>query len=459
MTDNKLCATVIGAAMLAGSLVLVGSVVRAQPAGPPPGYFDIPAGFDFPANKQTLEQFRATGNLLAQRLHVWNVFAGLTQPTPDGKHAIFETWYSSDETFQSGPSLQANAPRRVVRRFAPPRQFEGLPGQPGLQAAGTGLFSEVMFNYANHNHVRTQRLYLQSTLQTLKQTGAADPAIPNNRTIPAFPAESISLKTVWWPVRKTGMTALPVWDPEFNPGMPADKPFQQWKGNPPERWARAVAVDPARKSIPEGETAVARFSGTTFPHAKVVSIEAFHYFELDEQGANAIMANDRTRSFIEGLFGQGATVEAGDFVVFLGTHLTTKEIDDWVWATFWWHDRPNVGQFSGDRPASVKNEWRNYLMSVSFDLELPRESDGSPHVAFNPWLEAHFPGGGIVSNCTNCHNRASWTGPPGPPNAPGRFPSFMPIFRGKPNLVNDPAYRAGQLRTDFLWSLPFEAKQ
>jgi hypothetical protein len=438
MQFNKPFVTVILGAMLASG------VAQGQPQ---PGYFDIPPGFDFPANKQTLDQFRTSGNIAAQRLHAWNVFGGMTQPTPDGTHVIFETWYSAKEAFQTGPTLQANVPRQVIRTFDEPRQFRGKAGQPGLQAAGTGLFSEVMFNYANYHHIRTQRLYLQSTLNNLQNSGAPHPTIPNNRIIPAFPAESVSLKTIWWPVKKTGLTALPVWDPEFNPGSPADKPFQDWKPNPPESWKRAVLVDPVRTNIPEGETGTARFHGSTFANSKVVGIGSFHYFQLDERGAAAIMANPRTKQFIEGLFGPGSKVEAGDFVVFLGTHLTTKEIDDWVWVTYWWHDRPDVGQFAADRPASVKGVWRNYLMSVSYDLELPKESDGSPHVAFNPWLEAHFPGGGIVSNCMNCHNRASWTGPP----------NFLPIFRGKPDNT-DPAYEAGQLRTDFLWSLPFEAK-
>jgi hypothetical protein len=438
MKADKPFATIIAGAMLAGGLLLAASVAQAQPAGPPPGYFDIPAGFDFPADKQTLGQFRASGDLSAQRLHVWNVFAGMTQPTPDGNHAIFETWYSADEAFQAGPTLQANAPRRVVRRFAPPRQFEGMPGQPGLQAAGTALFSEVMFNFANYKHVRDQKLYLGSTLDELKQTGAADPAIPNDRTVPAFPNNSVSLKTIWWPVKKTGMTVLPVWDPEFNP-MKAN-------GNPMQTWSRVVAIDPTRPTIPSGESTTIAFAGTSHPNSVVVSISAFHNFQLDQQGADAVMANGRTASFVEMVFGPGATLEAGDYVVFLGTHLTTKEIDDWVWATFWWHDRANVGPFAADRPAAVTGAWRNYLMSSSFDLELPRQSDGTAHITFNPWLEAHFPKG-LVSNCMNCHNRAGWQ----PTN-------FLPIFRGKPDLAGDPAYKAGQLRTDFLWSLPFEAK-
>src|SRR2546423_861683 len=107
----------------------------AQQANPPPGYFDIPQGFDFPANKQTLEQYRASGNLSAQRLHAWNVFAGITQRTPDDKFAIFETWFSEEEAFQAGPAPQAIGPRRIVRRFDQPNQLKGPPGGATLQAA------------------------------------------------------------------------------------------------------------------------------------------------------------------------------------------------------------------------------------------------------------------------------------------------------------------------------------
>src|SRR3954447_17005551 len=107
----------IFAVSLFATLVSVSTTaVIAQQAGPPPGYFDIPAGFDFPADKQTLEQFRASANVSAQRLHVWNVFAGITQSTPDNRFPIFETWYSAAEAFQTGPVPQAAGPRRVVRR-------------------------------------------------------------------------------------------------------------------------------------------------------------------------------------------------------------------------------------------------------------------------------------------------------------------------------------------------------
>jgi hypothetical protein len=432
-------------------VIVASSHAFSQQLGPPPpGYFDIPAGFDFPASKQTLEQYRASGNLSAERLHVWNVFAGMTQQTPDGKSAIFETWFSEEETFQTGPTPQGAGPRRIVRRFDQPKQLQGAPGGPALQAAGTAIMSEVLFNYANYKHVRTNRLHLADVLEQLRQTGTPDPRIPGNRTVPAFPADAVSLKTVWWPVAKIGLTPMPVWDPEANP------PNAQ--GNPPPKWARVVAIDPARANIPPGETTTISLAGTTHSNSRVVSLQAFHHVELDAQTAANAMANPRTRNAVRFVFGPERPLQAGDFVVFAGTHLTTKEIDDWVWATFWWHDRPNDGPFAADRSTAVNGVWRNYLMSVSYDLNLPREADGLPHISFNPWLESGFPdggsGNGLKSNCMNCHNRAAWQ-----PNWEGQLGRvFLPIFRGNPDLTGDPAYANGRLRTDFLWSVPLNAQ-
>ena len=100
---------------------------------------------------------------------------------------------------------------------------------------------------------------------------------------------------------------------------------------------------------------------------------SFYYVTLDAQTATNAMANGRLASFVQDVLGR--PLQAGDYAVFAGTHLTTKEIDDWVWATFWWHDRPDAGSFGADRPATVRGVWRNYLMNASFDLNLPREPD------------------------------------------------------------------------------------
>jgi hypothetical protein len=422
---------------LIGALTGISFGASAQSANPPPGYFDIPAGFDFPANKQTLEQFRTTSDVSAQRKHVWNVFAGMTQPTPDNKHALFETWFAEQEAFATGPTPQAVGPRRVLKRFSVPQQFVGVPGEPALEAAGTAILSEVMFNFANYNHIRSKKLFLKSELTNLRQTGAPDPQIQNDKTVPPFPPEAISLKTIWWPVKKNEPTPMPIWDPETNPINAAGNPYPTWK--------RTIAIDPTRTNIPPNETMTINFRNSPRPNSHVVGLDKFHFDVVDAQMAANAMSNPRLKTFVADVFGPNRPLRAGDLIVFAGTHLTTKEIDDWVWATFWWHDRPDAGPFAADRPNAVQGVWRNYLMSASYDLNLPLEPDGKPHIAFNPWLEAGFVDG-AVSNCMNCHHRAVF--PTG---------SFLPVFRGNPD-PSDPAFKAGLLRTDFLWSIPFKAR-
>jgi hypothetical protein len=134
----------------------------------------------------------------------------------------------------------------------------------------------------------------------------------------------------------------------------------------------------------------------------------------------------------------------GDHVALVALHYTTKEIPDWVWATFWWHDQPDHGPFAADRTAYVSGVWRNYLMDVAYSMDTPREFDGTPNSCYNPWLEARFQNG-MQSNCMTCHQRAVW-----PPQ------SFLPITRG--SLAPDDPFFKDVTKADFLWSIIFESQ-
>lgn len=408
---------------------------------PPAGVYDIPAGFDFPADQSALDGFRATGDAQKQRAHVWNVFAGMTQPTPDKKYAVFETWYSEDETFQTGPVPQGKAPHRIVRRFRVPRQFQPRRGVAAPQAAGETIFSDVLYNFAAYNHIRAQRLFDSARLDQLQKSGAKDTEFPDDTAVPSFPNNAVALKTVWWPVAKDKLTPLPVWDP----GTFSDPDPNHLRGHSPLTWPRVVAIDATRQTVPAGTTAAVNWNNKAFPTARVVGIGSFHAVAIDAPTLAIVKANPALLGQATSLFSRPP--EIGDFVVFVGTHLTTKEIGDWVWATFWWHDRPDDGPYAADRPASVSGPWRNYLMSTAYDAVSPKEADGTPHITFNPYVEARF-AGGMESNCMNCHSRSSW-------HATWSGTPFLPIFRGPAN-PNDPAYAAKQLRTDFLWSVALD---
>jgi hypothetical protein len=403
-----------------------------QPAGPQPGYYGIGPGHDFPAPEASLEADRANQDLRAQRLHVWNVFAGLTEPTPDGKYARWETWYSEDEAFQDGAAPQALGPHRIQRRFKVPRQFANAPGA-APQAAGSGLLSFVLFNYETYRHIRDNGLYRRVMFDGFAQSGPPDRHFADNRTIPDFPAEAMSLKVVWWPVAKDKITGMPIWDGDPNPGIGAGKSFTTWP--------RAVAIAPTGTPAPNATADVTLF-GKPHQASHLVGLAAFHAITIDAALANQLNSDSSLSSL--GMSVLGRAFQVGDHVVLAGMHMTTKEIKDWVWATFWWHDQPNAGPFAADRPASLAAPWGNYLMSASYDLDTPKASDGGPHVAFNPWLEARFTDG-VHSNCMACHERSGNNGTP-----------FLPITRGDPSPT-DPAFATGTVRADFLWSIPDNA--
>jgi hypothetical protein len=386
-------------------------------------YEPVPPGFDFPADEATLLRFRDTQNVPEMRRHAWYVFAGLTQRAKNGE-AIWETWFPSPLTFSSGPQPQGLAGPGPARPFAVPRQFRGEGAAP--QAIGESVLSFVMFNKDGNDHIRTNQFNQQTALDSINNGFPAGTPV-EKREIKSFPRTAMSLKLVWKVVKATGLTAIPVWD---------NKPTKpNVEGNPEPSWSRVVAVDPTRTDIPPTETADVFSNGVSFPKSRVVSMSRFYNFRITEREIAAVNTIDQN-------------AQIGDYAIFVAMHYTTKEIPDWIWSTFWWHDEPDGGPYGSDRPTIVPGVWRNYLMDTSYSMELPREYDGTPNAVFDPYLEARFPGG-MGSNCMTCHQQARWTDK-------GPFLPFLPVTRGA-KALNDPFFQ-NSTRVDFLWSMVLEAQ-
>ena len=369
----------------------------------------------------SVESLRLGGDVTAQRRHMWTAFADMVS----GKEPAFVHWQGEGGVF--GAEAAAKRPGGMQGFLRP----KSIGGDPHL--IGAPIIAYNLFNPAAFAHIRAQGLYRKETLDHLQLTGKTG-------SVPPFPASAIVIKTAWWPVAPEGLTAMPVWDPQLNPPAP--------NGNPLLGWARVVAVDPANNS--PDKTAAVQFIGRSFPQARRVQLEAFHHVAVDAAMAKQLALDpESNRTAIIAL---GRPIAVNDRLALVGINMMTHEQQDWVWAAFWWHDRPGVGPFAADRPSTLRGPWRNYLMQVAFDSETPRASDGGAHICFNPWLEARFPdhgqGGGTVSNCLSCHQRASY------PAAP-----FLPVTRGAPNLREDPALAPDRLRTSFLWSLTLHAQQ
>ena len=230
-----------------------------------------------------------------------------------------------------------------------------------------------------------------------------------------------------------------MWDGNANPA--------QREGNPYTSWRRVVAVDP--HDAAGGGTVAIDFAGSHFARVPRVGLAAFSHVEVDAAMARAMMADPESRKAV--VIALGRPLAPGDHLIMVAANLAAREIPDWIWATFWWHDRPDQGPDAAERPKTLAAPWRNYRMQTAFDEDKPAAADGGPHIAFDPWLEGRFPdgghGGGGASNCMACHRRASY------PAAP-----FLPVTRGKPDYKGDPAFAPDRLRTSFLWSLAMHAK-
>ncbi|WP_246724979.1 hypothetical protein [Rhizobium ruizarguesonis] len=383
-------------------------------------YTPVPPGFDFPADEQSLLDALRGGDEVKLRTHAWMIFAGLTQkarPADPDSEAIWETWYTGAEVFSTGAAPQTL--RTLKRDLVRPRQFSPH-GSAQPQSIGESQLSFTLFNQELKDHTRSEKLNLFATMKVIND-GWTPQTPAQDRKVKDYPREAMSLKLVWMPVAKSGMTALPIWDQ-----LPIVDVADEL---PPSTWRREIAVDPSRDTIPEGE--LVDLPG--FPKSHVVPLNAFYHFKLDAMQAQKF-----------------DHASEGDYAVLVAMHYTTKEIPNWVWATFWWQDQPDVGPYAANRPDKTRliGPWRNYLMDVAYDMDLPKESNGTPNAVFNPWLEARFPNG-VNSNCMTCHERAVWT--------EAGDAAFLPITRGLAP-VNDPIFTKGT-KADFLWSLLFEGNQ
>lgn len=176
---------------------------------------------------------------------------------------------------------------------------------------------------------------------------------------------------MWFPVRATGTTDVPVWD---------------------GAWRRrvTVSVDGAPGTVP-----IDRF------YHRVLTTPA------ERDAARAAWHDD------------GLAI--GDVVVLVAVHVTTKDVPDWTWTTLWWHDAPDVGRFAADRPTSITGWAANYVMDATLDATMP---------CMNPWLEARFPDG-VTSNCVSCHERAAAGAREFLPVTTGRTAASDPYFADK----------------------------
>src|SRR5262249_13750702 len=184
---------------------------------------------------------------------------------------------------------------------------------------GNSTLSFVLFNQENNDHIRTNGLYQLSKLQNINSSFPGSTPW-DKRKIPDFPARAMTLKTIWWPAAGDRLTPMPIWDND--PANPAAQ------GNPWSSWKRVVAVDMTRRQVPPGETTTIPFGGIDRPGSRVVGSDRFYAVpvtaDIIDSINRAIQGGDvGLQVDIQGALGRDLMV--GDFLLFLGFHITSKE--------------------------------------------------------------------------------------------------------------------------------------
>jgi hypothetical protein len=463
------------AGLLAGALLALGHDGAAveRPADRYQ-YENLPRDGGFPTPEYVLLGHVLADDMTAVRRHAWGLWAALTRPSGsvwDGQRLpVFETWYSIPEVFnaEGRPGV-----RRAFRhRYHAPTQSALADSSRGGAAAG--LMSFVKYNETAARTIWNDGYQLTSTLRGLKERFDRERTPIVERSIKPMPPSAVALKLVFWLVKRAdspqserGLTALPYWNAARSLRADGTLPMHT-------TWDKAVAIDPAGR-YPVGSLQRVNVNGTlakpNYQMAPVVPLSRFYSHRLADPeevaDARVFMAMLSSAGGEEERFitNAGQTPELGDYVVLLAMHVTTKEIGDWTFQTFWWTPTPTRAPFGNDRPRGVIGPFVNYAMCTAYSTVTPRAPDGGPPVCFNPYLETDLgptkpyvldgksypadPTAGTRSNCMNCHRRAGYpafeAGNPASAN-------FARVFNDGYLSPDDP-YFAPLVKTDFLWSI------
>lgn len=480
-----LAATLLGLATIA-------STAAAQSAKDARKPLPFPSGFDFPADPAALQALITARDIAGLRRHGWYLWAGVNQPGRRG-WPIWRSWPIATQAFAPPPPRRGKGDRLRMRTRSdtslaalnkknnPPINLalpvylipdpvrakhkaalagitdaSKIPDGDNFQNNGDLMLVSEPYSESAFTDIRTKALYETKTLKTLLDGGATD--------IPPLRRTSIVLKHMYWPVKKDGLTALPITDmAKYDQPAVPDTTYVGFENM--ARWAQAVAIDARRMVVAPGERAdvtylydvrqpysgqgpLQQWGPNTYRNVPVVPIGAFYHKKLSMAEYRALSTYDRVLIDASFYWVHQRLFEDGDYLAAVASHVVTKEIPQWTLQTIWWHDRPDETAFARDRPdiPTAKGPWRHYLMTIEYGVTAA-PGGGELPIAYNPYIElASHP---VVTNCRNCHIRAAW------PN--GQYMQ-SPGPDALADIKPDNHIFKGQLRTDFLWTIPDRAR-
>jgi len=442
-------------------------------------------GFKFPENSDTIQYWISKDDSNAIIAHGWGLWAGLTSLSADD--SMYQTWNTPAELLDSINTMTGNntvksnlvqtiATVKSHRSLQVPPQFRhgaifknntvlksGLisKGFCGLDSNASGVYTDlitVSYDPSSADFIIKNRLYDTSSLTGYLAQGKTD--------IPPFPNTAIVLKPTYEIVHQKTIS-------EYGGYFP----FRVWggpdnceKGYPHFLWKGLVYIDTGNKSQ---DNCMPDNSGTQRDSKNTCNLNTFIYYTVAKEDTAAINTNFRQNGLTD-------VSIPGDLAILVGMHVTSKEIANWTWQTFWWTPDamyaplPSWPIVAQKRPSQIKGAPAHYAMAIGYAFITPQSNTGGRDTGtsiycYNPFTEAVFgtatfndvpglvyrKGGqpqinrvGCQANCMSCHAIASYN-----PNFPiGQSQPAPYITDRYVDLKNDTLFN-NSIKLDFLWSI------
>lgn len=419
----------------------------------------------FPANESDLLEWKSKGTSAVPQIrqHAWDLFRGLVLNSD--KEPLWNHWYTKCDLTLAPAGCDGRAGHatptvkskllnglRIPDQLLATADLESTHQLKHLEDVGTPQLAEVIFNPEAYSfvhgliqgtHQPTADAAFQSLLQAASSTPDQQPAIQE------FPRNAIAVKTIWEMVAGPdigGPQPIFVWDPamikqnEQTAGRLKDASF----------WQSKITVDTSQKPCD---------AARDYGPMESVPLKCFYSVPVKASELYAIV-NKPGMMIVNPSF----TSNGPFFLVLIGFHVMTREIEGWTWQTFYW----SRGAFGLDSSKLAGNpavssgdlRWSHYVMDATLSETLPPEPDGSPKISFNPYLEGPQPFG-ETSNCITCHQYAYYHAP----SQQGVGYGYAERPRTPPaTAAETAAYKSSGLQMSFLWSLadanaPVDEKQ
>lgn len=438
-------------------------------------------GYAFPEAEDTILGWVNGNNTANIYLHGWGVWDALNSPSGLTVYGVpnapvYLTWVTRQDLINAS---QATTFAASVQSTQEVRQFHlgeitqlkkfGIHTLAPKILPNSKLKSGIVPDFSELETVT----YSPEAGQTIYNGGlfklATIQQIFNNKQteIPAFPVNAVVVKPVYKLISASKLYqsryfVMPAW-----PGTPSVTPQIQKKGFPEQSWgAGCVYVDTLNQGA---TTASAVDSACTGPTVSTTyGLGDFVHFNIT--GANAPLFDVDNPA-------QKTTVKPGDTLLLMAMHVSTREITEWTWQSFFWTPNaaappsPSSSTMAGAIPAQLTGSPAHYAATFAYQMVNPNQpvnggtSTGGPIIGYNPYLEAGFPAStfGISRPITPTNGGAAWTGTVGIQTNCMTCHSLASVsFVSKTALPNygtdfyiardDPAF-ANTVQTEFLWSI------